>query len=186
MLKKVRLFRYWIPFFMCAAFIAAVVAQEESLEDFKYKEDYDRVQSILKIADVAKRADRMVTFYGERRDMKVELRDYADSMFARDMELLMNQGNFTAMKSLSERALKIRPKFGEAFLFYGVAMKRDKKIDEALKAFAKAYVIDNPLKAKAKQQLDVTYRSTGGGLAGEDKLIKDTMKELGINPPKKR
>jgi tetratricopeptide (TPR) repeat protein len=185
MLKKVRLFRYWLPLIVCAAFLSAVVAQEDSLEEFKYKEDYDRVQSIVKTPDVVKRAERMVTFYGERRDMRAELRDYADSMFARDMETLLKQGNFVAMKSLCDRALKARPKFGEAYLFYGVALKRDNKIDEALKAFARGYVIDNPLKAKAKQQLDVTYRSTGGSLSGEDKLIKDAMKELDIKALKK-
>ena len=91
---------------------------------------------------------------------------------------MMKQNNYIAMKGLCERVLKIRPRFGEAYLFYGVALKRDKKIDEALKAFARAYGIDNPLKAKAKQQLDVTYRATGGSLSGQDKLVKDAMKGL--------
>ena len=89
MLKKVRLFRTWIPFFVCAAFLSAAVAQDESLEDFKYKEDYDRIQSIVKTADVVKRAERMVALYGERRDMDSKLRDYADNIFARDLEALM-------------------------------------------------------------------------------------------------
>jgi tetratricopeptide (TPR) repeat protein len=184
MLKKVRLFRFWIPFIVCAAIFPAVLAQD-TLEDFKYNEDYNRVQSILKIPDVAKRADRLVTFYGERKDMKAELRNYADGMFAKDMETLMQQGNFVALKNLCERALKARSRFAEAYLFYGVALKRDKKTDEAVKAFARAYVLDSPIKPKAKQQLDVTYRSTGGGLAGEDKLIKETMAEFGIKPPRK-
>ena len=83
-----------------------------------------------------------------------------------------------ALKSICERVLKVRPRFGEAYLFYGVALKRDKKIDEALKAFARAYGIDNPLKAKAKQQLDITYRATGGSLSGQEKLVKDAMKDL--------
>ncbi|HTY62162.1 MAG TPA: tetratricopeptide repeat protein [Acidobacteriota bacterium] len=185
MLKKMRLFRFWIPFIVCAAIFPAVLAQD-TLEDFKYNEDYNRVQSILKIPDVAKRADRMVTFYTERKDVKPELRDYADSMFAKDLEVLMQQGNFAAMKNLCERALKARSRFAEAYLFYGVALKRDKKTDEAVKAFARAYVLANPIiKPKAKQQLDVTYRSTGGSLAGEDKLIKETMAEFGIKPPRK-
>jgi tetratricopeptide (TPR) repeat protein len=178
MLKKVRLFRTWISFFLCAAFLSAAVAQDESLADFKYKEDYDRVQSIAKTGDVVKRAERMVAFYGERRDMDSKLRDYADNVFARDLESLMKQNNYIAMKGLCARVLKIRPRFGEAYFFYGVALKREKKIDEALKAFAKAYGIDNPLKAKAKQQLDVTFRSTGGSLSGQEKLVKDAMKEL--------
>ena len=178
MLKKVRLIRTWIPFFFCAAFLSTVVAQDETLEDFKYKEDYDRIQSIVKTADVVKRAERMVAFYSERKDMDSKLRDYADNIFAKDMETLMKQNNYIAMKGLCERVLKVRPRFGEAYLFYGVALKRDKKIDEALKAFARAYGIDNPLKAKAKQQLDVTYRATGGSLSGQEKLVKDAMKDL--------
>jgi tetratricopeptide (TPR) repeat protein len=178
MLKKARLFRAWIPFFVCAAFLSAAVAQDESLEDFKYKEDYDRIQSIVKTADVVKRAERMVALYGERRDMDSKLRDYADNIFARDMEALMKQNNYIALKGICKRALKVRPRFGEAYLFYGVALKRDKKIDEALQAFARAYGIDNPLKAKAKQQLDVTYRATGGSLSGQEKLLKDAMKGL--------
>ena len=178
MLRKLRVFRTWVPFFLCAAFLLAAVAQDESLEDFKYKEDYDRIQSILKTADVVKRSERMVTLYGERKDMDTKLRDYADNIFAKDMESLMKLNNNIALRGICERALKVRPRFGEAYLFYGVALKRDKKIDEALKAFARAYAIDNPLKAKAKQQLDITYRATGGSLSGQDKLVKDAMKDL--------
>jgi tetratricopeptide (TPR) repeat protein len=119
-----------------------------------------------------------VALYGERHDMDSKLRDYADNIFTRDMETLMKQNNYIALKGICERALKVRPRFGEAYLFYGVALKRDKKIDEALQAFARAYGIDNPLKAKAKQQLDVTYRATGGSLSGQEKLVKDAMKGL--------
>jgi tetratricopeptide (TPR) repeat protein len=178
MLKIVSLFRACIPFFACAAFLSAAAAQDESLADFKYKEDYDRIQSIAKTADVVKRAERMVAVYGERRDMDSKLRDYADNIFARDLETLMKQSNYIALKGMCARVLKIRPRFGEAHFFYGIALKREKKIDEALKAFARAYGIDNPLKAKAKQQLDVTYRATGGSLSGQEKLVKDAMKDL--------
>ncbi len=178
MLRKVRLFGCVISLFACSTFLAAAAVQDETLEDFKYKEDYDRVQSIVKTADVIKRAERMVTLYGDRRDMRAELRDYADNIFARDLEALMKQNKNAPLKSICERVLKIRPRFGEAHFFYGVVLKRERKIDEALKAFARAYGIDNPLKANAKQQLDVTYRSTGGTLAGKEKLIKEAMKDL--------
>ena len=119
-----------------------------------------------------------MALFGERRDLDSELRDYADNVFARDLESMMKQDQYIAMQGICERVLKIRPRFGEAYFFYGIALKRDKKIDEALTAFARAYGIDNPLKAKAKQQLDVTYRSTGGTAAGQDKLIKEAMKGL--------
>ena len=178
MLKKARLYGPWVFFLVCTAFFAAAAAQDESLEDFKYREDYNRVQSIVKITDPVKRAERMLTLYSERRDMKAELRDYADNIFARDLETLMKQNNYAPMKSLCQRALKIRPRFGEAYFFYGIALKREKKTDEALTAFARAYGIDNPLKAKAKQQLDITYRSTGGTLASQEKFVKEAMKGL--------
>jgi tetratricopeptide (TPR) repeat protein len=178
MLKKVRLYGVGVSFFVCTAFLAAAAAQDESLEDFKYREDYDRVQSITKITDPVKRAERMLALYGERRDMKAELRDYADNFFARDLDTILKQNNYVPLKSLCQRALKVRPRFGEAYFFYGIVLKREKKIDEALTAFARAYGIDNPLKAKAKQQLDITYRSTGGTLASQEKFVKEAMKGL--------
>jgi len=178
MLKKVRLYGVGVSLFVCTAFLAAAAAQDESLEDFKYREDYDRVQSITKITDPVKRAERMLALYGERRDMKAELRDYADNFFARDLDTILKQNNYVPLKSLCQRALKVRPRFGEAYFFYGIVLKREKKIDEALTAFARAYGIDNPLKAKAKQQLDITYRSTGGTLASQEKFVKEAMKGL--------
>jgi hypothetical protein len=46
-------------------------------------------------------------------------------------------------------------------------------------AFAKGSVITNQFKTRSKQQLDVLYRAEhGGSLIGEDKLIKDAVKEL--------
>jgi len=178
MLKKVRLYGVGVSLFVCTAFLATAAAQDESLEDFKYREDYDRVQSITKITDPVKRAERMLALYGERRDMKAELRDYADNFFARDLDTILKQNNYVPLKSLCQRALKVRPRFGEAYFFYGIVLKREKKIDEALTAFARAYGIDNPLKAKAKQQLDITYRSTGGTLASQEKFVKEAMKGL--------
>lgn len=180
MLNKERVFGYGAPFLACvfAAFLAMSVAQDDSLDELKYKEDYDRVQSIVKTGDALKRAERMVALYSERRDMRDELRDYADNVFARDLDALTKQNNSAAVKGICERVLKVRPRFGEAYFFYGIVLKREKKIDEALKAFARASGIENPLKAKAKQQLDITYRSTGGSLAERDKLVKDAMSGL--------
>ena len=186
MLTRTRSFGFWISCFACLAIAASLRAQEESLEDFKYKEDYDRVQSILKNPDPVKRAERFVTLYGDRADMRGDLRSYVDNVFTKDMEAIFKQGNFTALKSLSERALKTRPRFAEAHFFRGLALKREKKMDEALKEFARAYVLESPIKANAKQQLDLTYRSTGGSLAGQEKIVLDAMKEFNITPPKKR
>ncbi len=179
MLENIRLFgcRILACALVCALAISMVNAQDETLADIKYKEDYDRIQSIIKIGDMVKRLDKLANLYGERRDMDVKLRDYADSLFARDMEALTKQTNYIAVRGLSERVLKNRPKFGEVYLYYGIALKNSKKVDEAMIAFARGASIPNALSTKAKQQLDIAYRSVhGGSLVGEDKFIKDAMK----------
>jgi tetratricopeptide (TPR) repeat protein len=154
-------------------------AQEGTLTEIKYKEDYDRIQNIIKTKDIIERAEQFVTLNRERPDLDPKLRDYADNVFARDMESLMKQGNYIALRGLCERMLQQRPKFGEIYLFYGVALKNEKKIQEAMNAFAKCYLIKNSLQTKAKQQLDVAYRAfSGGSLIGEQKIINDARKEL--------
>jgi hypothetical protein len=156
-----------------------VRAQDSALEDIKYKEDYDRVQSILKVSDILKRGDRVLVMYKERPDMNPQLLTYLDSMFMRDLENLMKQQNFTALKSLADRTVKMRPKFGEAYLFQGIALKNEKKMPEAMTAFARGYGIKNRMQDKAKQQLDLLYRAAhGGSLVGEEQFIKDAMKDL--------
>ena len=181
MFGKIRLFRGGIPavVLVFAAAMSMVYAQDETLADIKYKEDYDRIQSIIKISDIVKRLDKMIALYGERRDMDSKLRDYTDNLFARDMETLTKQANYIAVRGLSERVLKLRPKFGEVYLFYGIALKNSKMVNEAMTAFAKGSSLPNALSTKAKQQLDIAYRAThGGSLVGEDKFIKDAMKTL--------
>lgn len=180
MSENTRLFRSWIPscVLIFTAAVSMINAQDETLADIKYKEDYDRIQTIIKVGDVVKRADKMVALYGEKRDMDPKLRDYADNIFARDLETLMKQSNFVALRGICERVLKMRPRFGEVYLFYGVTLKRDNKIEEAMNAFARGSAIPNALSTRAKQQLDIAYRSLhGGSLVGQDKLIKAAMKD---------
>ncbi len=162
-----------------AAAVSIICAQEGTLAEIKYKEDYDRIQSITKTKDLVKRLDQMATLYSERRDMDVKLRDYADKIFTLDMETLTKQANYIAVRGLSERVLKIRPKFGEVYLYFGIALKNSKKVDEAMVAFARGSAIPNALSTKSKQQLDLTYRSVhGGSMVGQDKFIKEAMKGL--------
>jgi hypothetical protein len=159
--------------------LPATRAQDESLAEIRYREDYDQIQKIVRITDTAKRADQMLAFYKGRSDLDPKLREYADNFFARDLESLHKQGNFVAMSGLAERAIKLRPKFGEAYFFYAVALRHDNKMDEAMIAFAKSYLITNPLQKRAKELLDTTYRSVNkGSLLGEDKLIKKVAGEL--------
>jgi hypothetical protein len=143
---------------------SALRAQDSELEDIKYKEDYDRIQAILKISDALKRGDRILSLYKDRPDMDPKLRAYVDSLFA--------------MRSLCERAIKIRPRFGEIYLFQGIVFKNEKKLDEAMTAFARCYVIKNQFQTRAKQQLDLLFRAAHGSLIGQEKLIKEAMKGL--------
>jgi len=159
--------------------LPAAIAQDSTVEEIKYKEDYDRIQSILKVSDILKRGDMMLKLYKERPDMDPKLREYIDSLFARDLETLMKRQNFAALRSLSERAVKLRPRFGEVYLFQGIVLKNEKKNDEAMTAFARCYVIKNQLQTRAKQQLDLLYRAShGGSLIGQEKLIKEAMKDI--------
>lgn len=160
--------------------LPAVFAQDETLEQIKYKEDYDRLQRIASANQPVKRAGLLLTFYNERPDLDPRLRTYADNLFAMDLETLMKQNNNVALKGLCERAIRTRPRFGEAYFFYGVALRKEKKLEEALDAFAKSYVITgHQLRKKAKELLDSTYRSYNkGSLIGQDKLIKKAVQDL--------
>ena len=181
MLENFRFFRSRFPscLLVFAAAVSMIKAQDETLADIKYKEDYDRIQAITKISDIVKRADKMVAFYGERRDVDPKLMDYIDNLFARDLETLTKQTNYNAVLGISERILKFRPRFGEVYLFYGVALKNSKKVEDAMNAFARGASIPNALSTKSKQQLDIAYRAVNGGsLVGQDKLIKNAMKDL--------
>jgi hypothetical protein len=159
--------------------LSSVRAQDTTLEEIKYKEDYDRVQTMLKITDLMKRVNIALSMYKDRRDMNEQLRTYLDALFVRDLETLLKQQNFAALKSVSAQALKIRPRFGEVYLFQGVVLKNEKKPQEAMTSFARGFVIKNPLQNKCKQQLDLLFRAANGGsLIGQEKFIKESMKEL--------
>ena len=172
-----RLFGFYI--LVLASALSTVHAQEATIDEIQYKEDYDRIQKIIKVNNLVKRADQIIKLYEERSGLNPQLRDYTDGILANDLESLLKQGNYIAVRGLSERALKVRPKFGSMYLYYGVALKNDKKIEEALLAFAKGSLIKGPYQARAKQQFDLAYRSTtGGSLVGQDKIIDKAKEEL--------
>ena len=159
--------------------LLAVRAQDSALEDIKYKEDYDRIESIKKITDVIKRDDRMIAMYRERSDMDDKLRVYLDALFIRDLDALMKKQDWASILGLCERTIKVRPRFGEVYLYQGVALKNMKKNPEAMAAFARCYVITNQFQKRAKQQLDVLYRAENrGSLIGQEKLIKQAVRDL--------
>jgi len=172
-----RLLGFSILFLASALSVAS--AQEGTAEEIQYEEDYNRIQNIVKVNNPVKRSDQIIKLYQERSDLSSQLRDYTDGILVLDMETLLKQNNYIAIRGLSERAVKVRPKFGQMYLYYGVALKNDKRTEEALLAFAKGSLIKSTHQAKAKQQFDITYRSTtGGSLVGQDKIIAKAKEEL--------
>ena len=164
---------------VCSLGFSTTRAQDEMLADIQYKEDYDRIQEIMKVSQPVQRTTKFLQLFEDRGDMNRQLRDYVDNIFAQDLESLMRQDNYKALDKICSRAIEVRPKFGEAYFFYAVALRRDKKMNEAMDAFAKCYVIMNPFQKKAKQLLDVTYRDMNkGSLIGEDKIVERARKEL--------
>lgn len=163
---------------LCFA-IPTFAAQDGELQEIKYQEDYDRIQKIVKVGDVVKRSDQILALYKERPDIDPKLRQYIDGILARDMETMLKQGNSSGVISIGDRAVKLRPHFGEVYFFQGLALKSAKRFDEAATAFAKCYVVNNPYKTRAKPQLDSAYRAAhNGSLVGEDKLISRAAREL--------
>ncbi len=171
-----------VRFFFLLAFVftagsSAVFSQD--VDDLQYKDDYDRLHQIIKITNSAKRAEQLLAFYKGRTNMNVQLRDYADSFFAKDLETLLKQQNHALVKKFSQGAIAVRPKFAEAWLFYGTALKNEKKMDEAVQAFAKSYAIKSPVQTRAKQLFENAYRDTHkGSLVGSDKLVKQLQAEM--------
>jgi tetratricopeptide (TPR) repeat protein len=175
MLAKARLF-----VLLVLAFSAGhSVVFSQNVDDIQYREDYDRVNQIIKISDPARKADQLLAFYKGRPNLDIRIRNFADSNFTSSMEALIKLQNYALVKKVALSAASMRPKFAEAWFLYGVALKNEGKIDEAINAFAKSCAIESLVQAKAKQLLDNAYRAKhNGSLIGEDKLIKQAGSEL--------
>jgi hypothetical protein len=175
--KNVRLFGrlFGLAVLMFASGIMAAWAQDSD----KYGADYERMQKIQGIAQPDKRADQIIVFIKERPDMDAKIRDWIKGLFEDDLRKMKVREEFPALKELCERAIKIDPQMGQAYFYYGFALKNEKKDQEALNAFAKASVISTPSMQQAKAELDKLYKSTHrGSLEGEENLIANARKEL--------
>ena len=152
---------------------------QDSVADIKYAEDYERARKIATNSQPDKRADQLLVFMKERSDMDSKIREYANGLLVQDLEKLGKLNRYEALKGLCERAIAMRPLFGEVYLYYGIALKNLQKIPEALNAFAKGSQLRSPLRTRTEQQLDALYRSShNGSLVGKDKLIAAARKEL--------
>ncbi len=177
MLAGIRLFFMMTLIF--AVGIGAVASQSEG-EESRYEQDYNRIQQIVKISDSAKRAEQLASFYKGRTRMDSKISDYANFYFTQDLKVLMDQRKYALVKKFSQDALSTQPKFAEAWFFYGVTLKNENKLDEAITALAKSYALPSAIQTEAKKQLDLAYRAAHkGSMVGLDKLIKKTKAELG-------
>ncbi len=157
--------------------LSQICAQDESPEEAKYREDYDRLQKVMAVSDSLKRADALLLFIRERPDSKMV--DYAQGNYLQVLESLARAEKYPAMVSLCERFIKLRPRIGETYYFYGAALKNTGKIPEALNALAKCAVMKNNASRKAREFLEYIYKTQNqGSIVGIDKLLKKAQDEI--------
>lgn len=156
---------------------ASLHAQEdESAEERQYRLDYERYEKIMAVSDPIRRADQLYAFVKDRPGSKLE--DYAKGNYFQVLEGLLKVENFKTLLSLSERFIKLRPKVGETYYFYGAALKGAQRYPEAMDALARCYVIRNPASAKAKTFLEFLYKSQNKGtLMGMNKIVERAQAE---------
>jgi tetratricopeptide (TPR) repeat protein len=150
---------------------------DESPEQKQYREDYEKTQKLVAIPDLNKRAEMLLGFIKERPNSK--LMDYAQQSYLQVLDSLSKGEKFPAVIALSEKLIAARPRVGEAYYYYGAALKNTGKMNEAMNALAKAYVIKTPASRKAKEFLDFLYKQKNGSLIGQEKLIKSAEAEIG-------
>ena len=169
-----------IGLLVCFGVAAARVQEqeEESAETKQYREDYDRMQKAVAISDPVKRADALFAMMRDRPDSKVF--DYAQGNYLLVLENLSKTEKYAQVVTLSERFMKLRPKVGETYYFYGAALKNLQRYPEAMNALAKCAVTKNTAARKARDFLEFVYRSqNSGSLVGLDKLLKKAQAEMG-------
>jgi hypothetical protein len=182
MFEKRISFSYWLNFLMLflVAGLGSGLSEDTAASD-KYNDDYDNIQRIVAITQPARQAEQFIGVLKSRPDLDEKLKAYVSGYFIRDMDALTKQRNFSAIKDLSEKAIKANPKFGEAYYYFGMMMKQENKLDEAVKAFAACFVLPNSYQQKAKPLLDATYRAkNNGSIVGEDKMITALKNELKV------
>ncbi len=157
--------------------ICQAMAQEESAAELRYREDYERYQKIMAVAEPARRADQLFAFLKERPDSK--LLEYAQGNYLQILEGYLRSENFKTLLTLSERYVKLRPKVGETYYFYGAALKDASRYPEAMLALAKCYLLRNTASARAKTFMEFIYKSQNqGSLVGMNRIVKQAQDEL--------
>jgi hypothetical protein len=172
--------RYLLPFLAATFFLGAVAtfAQEDEPADVrKYREDYEAYQKVAAISDPMKRGEQLVQFAKDRPNSKLSAT--VQSNILSILDGYIKSENNDALLSLSEKFLKVKPKVGEAYYCQGFALRNLKKTDEAMDALAKCYLLKNPISAKAKTLLDMTYKGQHrGSLEGQEAIISKARQDL--------
>ena len=157
--------------------VAVAQEEEESAETKQYREDYDRLQKALGVSDPLKRADVLYALVKDRPNSKVI--DYAQGNYLLVLENLSKAEKYPQVITLAERFIKLRPKVGETYYFYGAALKNQQRYPEAISALAKCAMSKNSAARKAREFLEFVYRSqNSGSLIGLDKILKQAQTEM--------
>jgi tetratricopeptide (TPR) repeat protein len=158
-------------------FVPRVLAQEETKEEAMYREDYERFTKIKAIPDPMKRCDAFYDFLKQRPDSKLLKNAQAEYLLI--LEGVMKAQKYTELETLSERFIRLFPKVGETYYFYGAALQEAKKPAEAMVALAKCYLLKNPGSERAKQRLEFLYKAQNrGNLAGIEAIYQKARAEL--------
>jgi tetratricopeptide (TPR) repeat protein len=172
--------RYLIPFFaaiFCLGAVAAFAQEDEPADVRKYREDYEAYQKIAAVSDPMKRGEQLIQFVKERPNSK--LAGTAQGNVLSILDGYIKSENSEALLSLSDKLVKARPKVGEAYYCQGLALKNLKRLDEAMDALAKCYVLKNPVSTKAKALLDMIYKGQHRGLLdGQEAIIAKARQDI--------
>jgi tetratricopeptide (TPR) repeat protein len=149
----------------------------ESKEAAQYREDYERLQKIIAISDVTKKADALFQFMKERTDSKVL--DYAQGNYLQVIDSFAKAEKYPVVAQQCERLIKLRPRVGETYYYYGAALKNMNRIPEAMTALAKCTLIKNAAARKANEFLEFIYKAQNqGSIIGLEKIKKAAQADL--------
>jgi tetratricopeptide (TPR) repeat protein len=150
---------------------------DESPAVTKYRDDYEAYQRIMAAPDAVKRGEQLIAFISKGPSPK--LLPTAQASLFQIMDGLIKSENNEPLLALSEKYIKVKPKVGETYYCYGIALKNLKRFEPAMDSLAKCYLIKNPLSTKAKDFLDFVYKGQHrGSLAGEEQVIGKARAEV--------
>lgn len=155
----------------------ALQAQEESKETELYRLDYERFTKIKALSEPRARCDGFYEFLKDRPNSKLVKNAQAEYLVI--LEGFHRAKQLDALEQLSDRLIRLFPKVGETYYFYGAALNEAKKYPEAMDALAKCYLLKNPASQRARSFLEYVYKSQNkGSLAGLDAVIQKARAEL--------